>query len=239
MIYESHLNAAEMAMWPLERSIAWDRIDRDVSRTERRIHQALHDAALIEGYLPVYAGRLLQLLWDDVDATAVLSVELFEGLRHYTALKRYLDLVGFQAAADADVGLARARARTVDAEYTAANVTEHLTHFMGSELFAAYFFLRIAEETREPVLSDLLRRMSNDELRHAAAAGALLESRVRRDPAVARRVTAAAEAFRHYGSDIVAVPIAERNDFEAIAAFSRKVSLICGAASRKQPAGSP
>src|SRR5207248_9970021 len=99
------------------------------------------------------------------DATAVLSVELFEGLRHYTALKRYLDLVGFQSTAVADAELASARTRTINAQYAVANVPEHLTHFMGSELFASHFFLRIADETREPVLSDLLRRMSADELR--------------------------------------------------------------------------
>jgi rubrerythrin len=230
MIYEVHLNAAESALWPLERSIEWDRIDREASLRERHIHQMLHDAALIEGYLPVYAARLLQMLRDDVDATAVLSVELFEGLRHYTALKRYLDLVGFQSAADAHAELAAARARTDNAQYTAARVPEHLTHFMGSELFASWFFLRIAEETREPVLSDLLKRMSADELRHAAAAGALLEARVRRDPSIAQQVLAAAESFRHYGSDIVEVPVSNPNDFEAIAAFNRKVRLICGAA---------
>lgn len=230
MIYEAHLHAAEAALWPLERSIAWERIDRAAAGRETDMHQALHDAALIEGYLPVYAGRLLQLLTDDVDATAVLSVELFEGLRHYTALKRYLDLVGFQPAADADATLAAARSRPAPFSYSADLLPEHLTHFMGSELFASFFFLRIGERTREPVLTDLVRRMSADELRHAAAAGALLEARVRRDPAVAPRIIAAAAAFRHYGSDIVDVPVAERNDFEALAAFNRKVHLICAAA---------
>ena len=227
MSYEGHLQAAESAFWRLD-SVAWDRIDRDAARAERHIHQSLHDAALIEGYLPVYASRLLALLSDDVDATAILSLELFEGLRHYTALRRYLDLVGFQTAVESDVGLASARAGARGAEYTAAGIPEHLTHFMGSELFAAYFFARISEDTREPVLSDLLKRMSGDEFRHAAAAGALLETRVRREPALASRVMAAAETFRHYGSDIVEVPVARPNDFEAIAAFSRKIRLICG-----------
>jgi hypothetical protein len=227
MIYESHLAAAEAAFWPMDGSVAWEGIDHDVAVRERGIHQALHDAALIEGYLPVYAARLLQLLWDDVDATAVLSMELFEGLRHYTMLRRYLELVGFRSAADVDAGLAAARARARGAEYVAERIPEHLTHFMGSELFASYFFLRIAEQSREPVLQDLLRRMSADERRHAAAAGALLQERVRRDSSVAARVMAAAEAFRHYGSDIVEVPVGEANDFEAIAAFNRKVRAIC------------
>ena len=230
MIYEIHLAAAEAALWPLD-AIAWNRIDRDAASREGVLHQALYDAALIEGYLPVYGSRLLSLLQDDVDATAVLSMELFEGLRHYTALKRYLDAVGFRSAADADAGLANARVRSArdTPTYAAETIVEHLTHFMGSELFAAFFFQRVAEQTREPVLADLLRRMSADEQRHAAAASALLESRVRRDPSLAPRIGAAAESFRHYGNDIVEVPVAERNDLEAVAAFNRRVRHICAA----------
>ncbi|HEX4685127.1 MAG TPA: hypothetical protein VH277_20585 [Gemmatimonadaceae bacterium] len=232
MTYETHLAAAEAALWPLD-EIAWNRIDRDAASREGELHRALYDAALIEGYLPVYGGRLLALLEDDVDATAVLSIELFEGLRHYTALKRYLDAVGFRSAADADTGLANARVRSARVRsaggapaYATETVVEHLTHFMGSELFAAFFFQRVAEQTREPVLADLLRRMSADEQRHAAAASALLEARVRRDPSLAARVVAAAEGFRHYGNDIVEVPVAERNDLEALAAFNRRVRHI-------------
>lgn len=227
MSYEPHLRAAEAALWPLE-AVPWDRIDRDAAAGEGALHQALYDAALIEGYLPVYASRLLALLQDDVDATAVLSLELFEGLRHYTALRRYLDAVGFRGASESDAGLAAARARA-GGTYGAERVPEHLTHFMGSELFAAFFFQRLAERTREPVLAHLLRRMSADEQRHAAAAGDVLAARVRRDPTLAPRVTAAAEAFRHYGSDIVEVPVAEPNDFEALAAFHRRVrSIVSG-----------
>ncbi|HYC52092.1 MAG TPA: hypothetical protein VEB19_13340 [Gemmatimonadaceae bacterium] len=225
MIYETHLAATEAAFWPMD-SIAWDNIDREAARAEGSIHQALHDAALIEGYLPVYAARLLQLLWEDVDATAVFSMELFEGLRHYTMLRRYLDLVGFRSATDVDASLAVARGRARSAEYSAERIGEHLTHFMGSELFASYFFLRIAEQSREPVLQSLLRRMSADERRHATAAAAVLEQRVRRDGSIAAQVRAAANAFQHYGSDVVHVPVGEANDFEALAAFNRKVRDI-------------
>ena len=231
MIYETHLYAAEAVHWLIE-DIGWDRIDRDAASKEGKLHQALHDAALIEGYLPVYASRLLQLLTDDVDATAVLSLELYEGLRHYTALKRYLDAVGFQPAAQADMELTAARANVSGADYSADRIAEHLTHFMGSEQFAAYFFLRIAEQTREPVLHDLLMQMSMDEHRHAAAAAAVLEARVRRDPSLAPRVVAAAEAFRHYGGDIVEVPVAMPNDFEALAAFNRRVRQVVGSAEK-------
>jgi hypothetical protein len=229
MTYEAHLHAAESAFWPLETSVPWDHIDRQTAAREGEIHQALYDAALIEGYLPLYASRLLQLLAGDVAATAVLSLELFEGLRHYTALKRYLELVGFRTAAQVDAGLEAARAGAGHRRYSADEVPAHLTHFMGSELFAAYFFLRMADQTRETVLRELLKRMASDEFRHAAAAGAVLEARVRGAPALQAQVLSAARSFRHYGSDIVEVPVAQPNDFEAIAAFDRKVRLICGA----------
>ena len=230
MIYESHLRATEENAWPLDTTIAWDAIDLGVAQHERELHRALHDAALIEGYLPVYAARLMQLLWDDVDATAVLSMELFEGLKHFTALARYLDRVGYQREAVSEARLVAARERALGIRYDRADLIAHLTNFMCSELFAAYFFLRIARRTNEPVLKDLLGYMSRDEFRHSASAGDVLGKRIDRDPAVVPLVLAAAEHFRHYGSDVVDVPVAEENDFEAIMAVNRKIRLLCGLA---------
>jgi hypothetical protein len=230
VIYEAHLRATEENAWPLDTTIAWDAIDVDVARGERELHRALHDAALIEGYLPVYAARLMQLLWDDIDATAVLSMELYEGLKHFTALARYLDRVGFQREDASAAALVAARERALDLRYDRAEVTAHLTNFMCSELFAAYFFLRISRRTNEPVLRELLAYMARDEFRHSASAGDVLKQRIDRDPAAAGQVLAAAEHFRHYGSDVVAVPVAEENDFEAIMAVNRKIRLLCGLA---------
>jgi hypothetical protein len=230
VIYEAHLRATEESAWPLDTTIAWDAIDLGVARDERELHQALHDAALIEGYLPVYAARLMQLLWDDVDATAVLSMELFEGLKHFTALTRYLERVAYQREEVSEATLVAARERALGLRYEQADLIAHLTNFMCSELFAAYFFLRISRRTNEPVLKDLLGYMARDEFRHSASAGDVLKKRIDRDPAVVPQVLAAAEHFRHYGSDVVDVPVAEENDFEAIMAVNRKIRLLCGLA---------
>jgi hypothetical protein len=197
---------------------------------EADVLTALRDAALIEGYLPVFIPRLMRLLWDDVDATAVLSVELFDGLKHYTALARYLDRVGYATIATLEADLIEARRGAVDLPYDRSNVLDYLTHFMCSELFAAHFFQRLSQRTREPVLKELLATMSRDELRHSAGAGDLLRKRVAADPSAAGRILAAAESFRHYGNDIVEVPVAEQNDFEAILAVNRKVRQVCGIA---------
>ncbi|MGI8402401.1 MAG: hypothetical protein ACR2NS_12485 [Gemmatimonadaceae bacterium] len=229
MIYEEHLRAAEAGAWSLE-SIRWLEIDRATALVERDILSALHDAALIEGYLPVFAPRLMRLLWDDVDATAILSLEMYEGLKHYTALKRYLDVAGYSPAKVSETSVVTARAKAADIEYREDEIVTHLTHFMCSELFAAHFFRRLGEQTREPVLRELLQYMSRDEHRHSAGAGALLRKRIEADASLATEVLAAAENFRHYGSDVVEVPVAEENDFEAVMAMNRKVRQLCGLA---------
>jgi signal transduction histidine kinase len=230
MIYEQHLSAAERSAWPLDASIPWERIDREAAASEPDILAALHDAALVEGYLPVFVPRLMRLLWDDVDATAVLSVELFEGLKHYTALKRYLERVGYPRVAELEERLVEARRGAVDLPYQRSDILDHLTHFMCSELLAARFFLSLSRRTREPVLRKLLSTMARDEFRHTAAAGDLLRKRVEADPSAVGRILDAAERFRHYGNDVVDVPVAEQNDFEAILAVNRKVRQVCGIA---------
>lgn len=229
MIYEEHLRAAESVAWTIE-SIRWNAIDHRIARDETEIHAGLRDAAMIEGYLPTFAPRLMLLLWDDVDATAVLSMELYEGLKHYTALRRYLDIVGDQSTKATERALVDARARTSSIKYDRDAAVTYLTHFMCSELFAAHFFRRIADQTREPVLAELLDYMSRDELRHSAAAGALLRKRVNADPGVVPEIISAAENFRHYGSDVVEIPLAEQNDFDAIMAMNRKIRQLCGLA---------
>ena len=227
MIYEEHLRAAEASAWTLD-SIRWHAIDHRVARDETEIHGSLRDAAMIEGYLPTFAPRLMLLLWDDVDATAILSLELYEGLKHYTALRRYLEIGGDPATRPSEQALVDARGATGSIKYDRDSAATYLTHFMCSELFAAHFFRRIGGQTREPVLRELMEYMTRDELRHSAGAGALLKKRVAADPSVVPEIISAAENFRHYGSDVVDIPLAEQNDFEAIMAMNRKIRQLCG-----------
>jgi hypothetical protein len=229
VIYEEHLRAAESAAWSIA-TIPWSKIDRNIALGELEILAQLRDAALIEGYLPTFAPRLMLLLWDDVDATAILSLELYEGLKHYTALRRYLDTVGVEATRVSEKSLVAAREKTGGITYRRDKIITYLTHFMCSELFAAHFFRRLAERTSEPVLAELLSYMSRDEIRHSAGAGALLKKRIGVNPEVANEILAAAENFRHYGSDVVDIPLAEENDFEAIMAMNRKIRQLCGLA---------
>ena len=97
-LYCRHAKAADRGNWSVERDVRWDLIDGPLARTQPAILAGLRDAALIEAFHPVNLARLLKLAWDDVDASAVFSMELFEGFKHFLVLRRYLDAVGYAPA---------------------------------------------------------------------------------------------------------------------------------------------
>ena len=227
MIYEEHLKRADESSSPLAH-VEWDHIDRRVALGQVSILARLRDAAIIESYHPVHIPRLLSLLWDDLDATAVLSIEMFEGLRHFHGLKRYLDIVGYEPCITEEE-LIRARRRALEQPRVPTTAIGALVNFIGSEHFAAYFFAGLSREAAEPVLRRLLIEFARDEFRHAEAVGDVLRRRTREGTAVATQVLEAAEQFTHYGADVVeTVPTAETPAFQAVLAFSRRLAGICG-----------
>src|SRR5947208_4169885 len=97
-LYERQAAAATRGGWSVERDIRWRDIDRARARARPGILVGLRDAALIEAFHPVNLARLLRLMWDDVDGSAVFSLELYEGFKHFHALRLYLDAVGHEPA---------------------------------------------------------------------------------------------------------------------------------------------
>ena len=229
--YSAHnqfLLRAERSHWNLESDIAWDTIEIPLAWERPELLEKLRRAALIEAYIPATIARELPKVLDDPLATLVLSVEMFEGTRHFYALKRYLDAVSYEP------GLSEqelVRVRLAHPQPTAQQdyFVTWLVNFMGSEHFAAYFFLRLAEQAREPILRRLLSFMGRDEVRHAQGAFRVLETRLAADPNLKDEVLRAALTFRHYGLDVVdEVPVAVQNDIEALTAFWRRVRRLCG-----------
>ena len=86
-LYERHASAADRGGWSVERDIHWSEIDPTIAHRERALHASLRNAALIEAYHPVHLQRLLAETWDDVDAGVVFSLELYEGFKHFHALR--------------------------------------------------------------------------------------------------------------------------------------------------------
>ena len=231
MIYERHLQASEQTRVNLLTGFEWDRIRPELALRTPEALAKLRDAALIESYHPVHIPHLMRVLWDDVEATSILSIEMFEGFRHFHGLRSYLDRVGYEPSITEEelVAVRRRALELLEARAHSDDPIPLLVDFMGSEHFAGFFFTRLAREVEEPVLRTILDAFARDEFRHTQGIADVLERRVRRDPSLSERVLEAAARFRHYGNDAVeAVPTAEETDLTAIMAFSQRVEQVCG-----------
>lgn len=227
-LYARFASAAERGAWSIDRDIAWHAVDRERARAQPDILAALRDAALIESFHPVNLARFLRALWDDVDGCAAVGLEMYEGFKHFHALRMYLDIAGIEPAIT-DEELIDLRRDGAARDFPADELLEHLVEFMLSEHLAAYFFRRLAERADEPVLADLLRYIAADEVRHAQCASDLIAKRLARDPALADRVLTAAARFHHYGEEAIGeVPVAMPGDPVAIRTFAERIERLCG-----------
>ncbi len=219
--------AADRGRWSVERDVRWSAVDRARANERPDLLAQLRTAALIESYHPVHLGWMLDDTWDDVDAGAAIALELYEGFKHFHALRSYLDAVGFEPAiTNAELVAIRAAARAVGPR---GSLVERLVEFMLSEHLASYFFRRIGEQATDPVLAELLAFIAADEVRHAQAASDLLAARIASDPGTVPAVLDAAVHFRHFGEQAVAdVPVALPGDPLAIRSFARRIERLCG-----------
>lgn len=227
MIYEDYYTISEINRWQMETDIPWNKIDKELAQSQPEILDQLRDACLIESYHPISTKRLLDLLWDDIDATGIISVELFEGFRHFYVLKRYLEAVEYGKPIT-DQELKRLRHKAVKG-LSKPDLTQELINFIFSEHFAAYYFVRIAQRAKEPVLKQIATFITKDEFRHTQISFDLMKARIDAKKETVNDILEAAYNFRHYGNEAIeGVPVFQRNDIQAINVFSKKVELLTG-----------
>jgi hypothetical protein len=225
MIYADYLSTSEMQRWNLDFDLPWDDIDPQPALSQPDLLERVRDSALIESFFPIFTCRAMDLLWNDVSATAVFSIQLYESYKHFHALNRYLEVAGHRPVSEAEIVEMRRR----NASFAVADPVAELARYMMSEHFAAYFFLRLSRQAKEPVLAEVTGFIASDEFRHAQFACDLLAPRIRHDEAARQRVLDAGLSFRHLGYDAIGgVPIAEKNDFAAILALNRRIKRLCG-----------
>lgn len=227
-LYVRHARAADRATWSVERDIDWKAIDARTALAQPDILAKLRDAALIESFHPVNLSRLIRLTWDDIDAGVVFSLEMFEGFKHFHALRLYLGAVGYEPAiTDEDLRSIRAHAERGDLD--PADPMTPLVEFMLSEHLAAYFFRRLSEQSHEPQLAAMLELIAADEVRHAQSASDLVAKRLAARPELKSDVLRAATTFKHYGTEAVGeVPVAMEGDDVAIRTFAARIERLCG-----------
>ena len=227
-LYARSASAADRGVWSVERDVAWSSIDSARAHARPEILTALRDAALIESYHPVNLARLMKATWDDVDASVVFSLELYEGFKHFHALRTYLEAIRYEPAITNEE-LVDIRRDQSGVELDRDEIIDRLVEFMLSEHLAHYFFRRLGEQSEEPVLSDLLSKIAADEVRHAQSASDLIAKRISADSSLIPRVLDAALHFHHFGEQAIGtVPVAEAGDPIAIQTFARRIERLCG-----------
>src|SRR5919197_6564168 len=225
MIYDEYLTQAELQRWIVEIDVAWNTVDREIALSQPTLLDQIRDSALIESYFPIYTTRLIRALWDQIDATAVFSIQLYESYKHFYVLNRYLEAVDYRPITPED--LVEIRQRNLDAAVDDA--IGELARYMISEHFAAYFFLRLSRQAPEPVLREIAGFIAQDEFRHTQFAFDLLQARVAADARAQQRLLRAGLDFTHIGADVVArVPVAEKNDLGAILTLNKRLRRLCG-----------
>lgn len=225
MIYADYLSTAEMQRWNLDTDIAWDDIDPQLALGQPALLKRVRDSALIESFFPIFTCRAMELLWDDIAATAVFSIQLYESYKHFHVFNQYLHRVGYEPIEDDELRAIRRRNQGLRYE----DGTRLLTRYMMSEHFAAFHFMKDAKVARDPVLRHILKLVGRDELRHTQFAYDLLALRIQRDAGESTKVREAARSFRHIGLEVVTdIPIAEKNEFAAIITMSQKIKRLTG-----------
>ena len=101
--YERHAAASDRGAWWVERDIDWHAIDATLALRTPDVLDALRGAVLIESFHPVNLARLMRATWDDIDAGVAFSLEAYEGFKHFHALRRYLETIGYEPVRDVDM----------------------------------------------------------------------------------------------------------------------------------------
>ncbi|HSI12142.1 MAG TPA: hypothetical protein VK961_08865 [Chthoniobacter sp.] len=225
MTYGDYLTTSEMARWILDTDIAWDAIDPRLAVSQPDLLDRVRDSALIESFFPIFTPRALDLLWDNVAATAIYSIQLYESYKHFHVFAQYLDAVGYRPIADDE--LVELRRRNLGLKYH--QPARLLTRYMMSEHFAAHNFFKDSRAAAEPVLRHILQLVAKDEVRHCQFAYDLLDDHLQRHPDQVDEVLDEAAHFKHIGELVLPeVPVAHKNDFAAILGINRKIQRLTG-----------
>jgi hypothetical protein len=89
MTYGDYLTTSEMTRWILDTDIPWNDIDPALALSQPDVLDRVRASALIESFFPIFTPRALDLLWDNITATAIYSIQLYESYKHFHVFAQY------------------------------------------------------------------------------------------------------------------------------------------------------
>ena len=192
----SHARAiAARTTWSLGGDIRWGAIDAPRARAQDGLLRSVRRAAVAAAVRPVRVSALLQLLTADVHGSAVCSLDLYDGLKHFHALRMYLETVEHRPAIS-DGELAAAREAERGAAVPEGDEIRLIVEFILAQHLSAHTFRRLGTQSDEPVLAEILELIAADEIRHARCMTDVLRARTESDSAVAAQVASEVARLR-------------------------------------------
>lgn len=170
-LYDRMFRRLEKVRWTLD-EIPFHEVDKSLVTKETlgflRVNCLMELSSL-------YATRMfLRDFREMPDFCQFTSIWYYEEMKHYLVLREYLKLFD-QAPNEADF-------TTLDTELPASPWPSTLAlHYCG-ELRLGMWYRRWSQEMNEPVLSQIYRHISNDELRHAGCYKEFMEQAARSKP---------------------------------------------------------
>lgn len=225
-LYARHSSAADRGSWSVTADVRWGDIDIHRAHRQPELLRAVRSAARELSARGAETARMLVLVVRDVHACAALTLDLYDGLKHFHALRTYLDTVEF-APALSDEELADVRDVQTGSGSRFEDCTAALTACLMTQHVASVHFRHLCARAEEPVLAELLSFIAADEARHGQMLGDLLTLQVQSDPEVGAKAWSQAERLRTAAKENRGLQEWERDEV-ALQGFVRRMEELAG-----------
>lgn len=151
--------------------VMWELGDIDFSAIQSELLtdnevQAVRGAMLVESHNPVYTNFLLDFFRHDHEMAAFVVTWSYEELKHYMALRAYLEASGRVDIDEMEAELAQTRAGNLQLEEEGLTPLQFEAYAMLQEQITGSYYKRFSESAQEPVLKGMLSIIGKDEYRH-------------------------------------------------------------------------
>ncbi len=231
-LYARHSAAADRGSWSVTADIRWGDIDIHRAHRQPELLRAVRSAARELSARGAETARMLVLAVRDVHACAALTLDLYDGLKHFHALRTYLDIIEFTPALS-DEELADARDVESGSGSRFEDCTTALAACLMTQHVASVHFRHLCARAEEPVLAELLSFIAADEARHGQILSDLLALQVQTDPTIGARALTQAEQLRTAAKEDSGRQGWERDEV-ALQGFVRRMEALTGEASGRE-----
>lgn len=225
-LYARHSAAADRASWSVTADVRWGDIDIHGAHRQPELLRAVRSAARELSAIGAQTARMMVLAVRDVHACAALTLDLYDCLKHFHALRTYLDTVEF-APALSDEELADVRDVQPGSASWLEDCTTALTTCLMTQHVASVHFRHLCARADEPVLAELLSFIAADEARHGQILSDLLSLQMQTDPTVGARILSHAQQLRAAAQENSALQGWERDEV-ALQGFVRRLEDLAG-----------